>query len=44
MMPLAAQVTWLFVLALPVACIAWAITHEEFSRAWRVPRSRSRTP
>jgi hypothetical protein len=44
MMPLAAQVIWLFVLALPVACIAWAITHEEL---FREPReycvSRSRT-
>ena len=23
------QLTWLFVLAAPVACIAWTVTHEE---------------
>ncbi len=23
------QITWLFILALPVACIAWTVTHEE---------------
>jgi len=44
MMPLGAQVTWLLVLALPVACIAWTITHEEL---FREPReycvSRSQT-
>lgn len=26
---LSTQIIWLFVLALPVACVAWTITHEE---------------
>jgi hypothetical protein len=26
---LALQIVWLFVLAIPIACIAWTITHEE---------------
>lgn len=26
---LAQQIIWLFVLALPIACIAWTVTHEE---------------
>ena len=26
------QLIWLFVLALPIACIAWTITHEEIFR------------
>jgi len=29
---LAAQVVWLFVLAVPVACCAWTVTHEEVFR------------
>jgi hypothetical protein len=29
---LAAQVVWLFVLAIPVACAAWTVTHEEVFR------------
>ncbi|MBC7399253.1 MAG: hypothetical protein H7289_04850 [Mucilaginibacter sp.] len=28
-MPLSTQVAWLFLLAIPVACIAWTVTHEE---------------
>jgi len=28
-MTLDAQLTWLFVLAIPVACVAWTVTHEE---------------
>lgn len=28
-MTLATQLTWLFVLAIPVACVAWTVTHEE---------------
>ena len=28
-MPLNMQITWLFVLSIPVACIAWTVTHEE---------------
>ena len=31
-MPLSTQVIWLFVLALPIACVAWTITHEELFR------------
>ena len=26
------QVAWLFILAIPVACIAWTVTHEEVFR------------
>lgn len=28
-MTLGAQLTWLFVLAIPVACVAWTLTHED---------------
>lgn len=28
-MLLGTQVAWLFLLALPIACIAWTVTHEE---------------
>lgn len=28
-MTLGLQIIWLFVLAIPIACIAWTITHEE---------------
>jgi hypothetical protein len=28
-MSLGTQVAWLFVLAIPIACIAWTVTHEE---------------
>jgi hypothetical protein len=31
-MTLALQIIWLFVLALPIACIAWTVTHEEVFR------------
>lgn len=31
-MPLYLQVIWLFLLAIPVACVAWTITHEEVFR------------
>ena len=31
-MSLAIQIIWLFVLALPVAAVAWTITHEEIFR------------
>jgi len=31
-MPLSQQVIWLFVLALPIASIAWTVTHEEVLR------------
>ena len=42
--PLLIQLTWLFVLALPVASIAWTITHEEIfrePREWAEDRSRT---
>lgn len=29
MMPLHTQVAWLFLLAIPIACVAWTVTHEE---------------
>ncbi len=32
MMPLTTQAAWLFLLALPIACIAWTVTHEEVFR------------
>lgn len=32
MMPLPTQVAWLFLVAIPVACIAWTVTHEEIFR------------
>src|SRR3954447_13926314 len=28
-MTLGLQIVWLFVLAIPIACIAWTVTHEE---------------
>lgn len=31
-MELQTQVAWLFLLAIPVACIAWTVTHEEIFR------------
>src|SRR5947209_1318967 len=31
-MSLAAQTAWLFLLAVPVACVSWTITHEEVFR------------
>lgn len=46
-MPLNAQICWLFILAIPIACIAWTVTHEQvFSelRAYFTKRSqKSRT-
>jgi hypothetical protein len=35
MLPLTLQVAWLFLLAVPVACIAWTVTHEEVFRESR---------
>src|SRR5690606_13967817 len=32
MMELSDQVAWLFLLAIPTACIAWTVTHEEVFR------------
>lgn len=31
-MPLGTQVVWLFILALPIASVAWTVTHEEIFR------------
>lgn len=31
-MSLGVQVVWLFVLAIPIACVAWTVTHEEIFR------------
>ena len=31
-MDLENQITWLFILALPIACVAWTVTHEEVFR------------
>ena len=28
-MPLTTQIAWLFLLAIPIACVAWTVTHEE---------------
>ena len=35
MLTLDVQLTWLFVLAIPVACVAWTVTHEEIFGEWR---------
>jgi hypothetical protein len=34
-MSISMQIVWLFVMAIPIACIAWTVTHEE---AFREPR------
>jgi hypothetical protein len=31
-MELSTQITWLFMLAIPVACVAWTVTHEDVFR------------
>ena len=31
-MPLGLQIAWLFILAVPIACIAWTVAHEEVLR------------
>ncbi len=44
-MSLATQIVWLFVLAAPVACAAWTVTHEELFaefHTWCVRQSRQR--
>jgi hypothetical protein len=28
-MPISLQITWLFLLAMPIACVSWTVTHEE---------------
>ncbi|MBF8455713.1 hypothetical protein IV494_00840 [Kaistella sp. G5-32] len=35
-MELSQQITWLFILAIPIACVAWTVTHEEI---FKEPRS-----
>lgn len=32
MLTIGIQLAWLLILAMPVACIAWTVTHEEFFR------------
>lgn len=42
-MSLSMQVVWLFVLAAPIACVAWTVTHEQVFAEfhdWCVDRSR----
>jgi len=39
-MPLHLQIVWLLVLGIPVACIAWTVTHEE---VFREPRQYCQT-
>jgi hypothetical protein len=44
-MSLSTQLVWLFVLAAPVACVAWTVTHEELFaelHGWCVRQSRRR--
>src|SRR6187549_1112504 len=44
MMPISEQVAWLFILAVPIASVAWTVTHEEIFREPRefcVKRSKS---
>jgi len=41
--PLSVQIVWLFVLAIPIACVAWTVTHEEVfrePREWCARQSR----
>ena len=43
-MPLGIQLVWLFVLALPIACASWTVTHEDiFKEAREVCIARSQT-
>ena len=43
-MTIATQIVWLFVLAIPISCISWTVTHEEIFREpheWCVRRSQN---
>lgn len=43
-MDLSTQLIWLFVLAVPIACISWTVTHEEIfrePREWCVKHSKN---
>ncbi len=45
-MSLTSQIIWLFILAIPIACISWTVTQEEIfrePRQWCVNRSQSDT-
>ena len=45
-MDLLTQIIWLFVLAVPIACISWTVTHEEIfrePREWCVRHSQNDT-
>ena len=47
MMPISEQVAWLFLLAVPIASIAWTVTHEELFREPRdycVEKSKTSKP
>jgi hypothetical protein len=44
MMDITTQIVWLFVLAVPIACISWTVTHEEIfkePREWCVKHSKN---
>ena len=46
-LPLSTQIVWLFVLAAPVACVAWTVTHEELFaelHTWCVRQSQRPRP
>ena len=34
-MPIGLQIAWLLILAIPVACVSWTVTHEEILRDLR---------
>ena len=34
-MPIGLQIAWLLILAIPVACVSWTVTHEEILRELR---------
>lgn len=43
-MELSTQIIWLFVLAVPIACISWTVTHEEIfrePREWCIQHSKN---
>ena len=44
MIDITIQIVWLFVLAIPIACISWTVTHEEIfkePREWCVKHSKN---
>ncbi|MEN2488687.1 hypothetical protein AAYQ05_12880 [Flavobacterium sp. B11] len=43
-MTIAVQIVWLFILAIPIACVSWTVTHEEIFREpheWCVRHSKN---